>query len=293
MGKPDFICIGPGRTGTSWLREMLDSHPSISLAKIKETEYFNNNEYKGLKWYESHFSNDQSKISGEISNMYYLDQAVPDKIFQSYPDIKIIACTREVGSLIQSFYQFGLRRGVAAISLQDALSEPIAKYMGSGYQERLKEGRLSSGDEVTVLDAIRLEYWITPYLQKFGCQNILLLPYESLKNDGPGTLKKVYSFLGVDVSHKPGALFEVVNPGLEPKNKTVALIAHKSAFFLRKLGFNRVLTELHKSRWIKYLLFREVSSKDSVEVLDVDPLILKELERENEKISQLYHGAWQ
>ena len=38
---PDFICIGAGRAGTSWLYEMLREHPEIFTARdIKETHFF-------------------------------------------------------------------------------------------------------------------------------------------------------------------------------------------------------------------------------------------------------------
>ena len=49
--RPNFINIGPGRCASSWLLEVLESHPQISMARIKETEYFNTNFDKGAAWY--------------------------------------------------------------------------------------------------------------------------------------------------------------------------------------------------------------------------------------------------
>jgi len=37
---PDFVGIGAARSGTSWLYEVLDRHPSIWLPPIKELHYF-------------------------------------------------------------------------------------------------------------------------------------------------------------------------------------------------------------------------------------------------------------
>src|SRR5437763_16018587 len=38
---PDFICVGPQKTGTGWLYEQLESHPDFWMPPIKELQYFN------------------------------------------------------------------------------------------------------------------------------------------------------------------------------------------------------------------------------------------------------------
>ena len=38
---PHFLCIGPERTGTTWLYRNLRKHPQVSLPHIKEFRYFN------------------------------------------------------------------------------------------------------------------------------------------------------------------------------------------------------------------------------------------------------------
>ena len=38
--KPTFICIGPEKTGTSWLYENLKAHPQVYLPPVKEIRYF-------------------------------------------------------------------------------------------------------------------------------------------------------------------------------------------------------------------------------------------------------------
>jgi hypothetical protein len=51
---PSFFVIGPPRTGTSWLHEVLNQHtvlPSLS----KETRFFDSHCRRGFHWYSSHF----------------------------------------------------------------------------------------------------------------------------------------------------------------------------------------------------------------------------------------------
>ena len=42
---PDFLIIGPQRTGTTWLHENLCHHPQVFIPWDKELHYFNNLEY--------------------------------------------------------------------------------------------------------------------------------------------------------------------------------------------------------------------------------------------------------
>ena len=39
--KPDFVCIGPEKTGTNWLFSALKNHPEIYLPPIQELRYLN------------------------------------------------------------------------------------------------------------------------------------------------------------------------------------------------------------------------------------------------------------
>ncbi|MBI4653429.1 MAG: sulfotransferase domain-containing protein [Nitrospirae bacterium] len=110
---PNFICIGTGRAGTSWLYKVLLEHREVCTAKnIKETQFFNIHYEKGVGWYKKFFE-DCGKASavGEISNRYIFDPAVPERIRKTVPDCKIIICLRNPYERIQSVYSFKLRGG--------------------------------------------------------------------------------------------------------------------------------------------------------------------------------------
>ena len=38
--NPGFVCVGPERTGTSWLYVALSGHPEIAMPPVKEIRYF-------------------------------------------------------------------------------------------------------------------------------------------------------------------------------------------------------------------------------------------------------------
>src|SRR4051812_6874199 len=51
---PSFFVIGPPRTGTSWLHEVLSKRVSLSHP-TKETRFFDKHFDRGLEWYASHY----------------------------------------------------------------------------------------------------------------------------------------------------------------------------------------------------------------------------------------------
>ncbi|SMO91284.1 sulfotransferase [Paracoccus laeviglucosivorans] len=53
----DFIVIGTMRAGTTLLHDILARHPQISMARMKETDYFiaEKNYPRGNDWYVSQF----------------------------------------------------------------------------------------------------------------------------------------------------------------------------------------------------------------------------------------------
>ena len=252
---PDFINIGPGRCASSWLLEVLDSHPSIQMARIKETEFFNTNFDKGIDWYQRLFADSAAAVTGEISNCYYTEPLVPNRIFEYKPDVKLIINLRNPFSLLSSFHGFGIRRGLPLTSVENDLAVPIGKIMGSGYDQREKQGGLNAGDTVSLLDAVLLSQHIEPFLKVFERQQIYFFVFERLKTEADEVVREIYRFLEVDDGFSPSVAKEVVNEAIIPKSRVLAKLAANSAFALRQVGAYGLLDSLKKSRLIKRLLF--------------------------------------
>src|SRR3981081_2037483 len=51
---PSFFVIGPPRTGTTWLYEILRER-TLLPAPTKETRFFDTHFHRGVEWYRSHF----------------------------------------------------------------------------------------------------------------------------------------------------------------------------------------------------------------------------------------------
>jgi hypothetical protein len=254
--KPNFINIGPGRCGTSWLYEALEAHPQIGMGKVKETEFFNTHYAKGVDWYESHFSHLASrKAIGEVSNNYYLDAQVAQRIRDYNPEIKIIINIRDPFNLLGSVYQFGQRRGLQLPPIEAALAEPVGKFMGSGYDYRLKRNTLTRTDRISLLESVMLSDLIKPFVAVFPENQIYCFIYEKFRQNPEIVLEEIYRFLGVDPDYQPKVATEVVNQSISPRSRFLARYGSRFAFVLRRVGAYRLLSGLHKSRLIKRLFF--------------------------------------
>jgi hypothetical protein len=68
---PDFIVVGPPRTGTTWLDRVLRGHVELP-ADLKETQFFAWNFGLGINWYAAFFRNcDPLSLAGEIAPTYF------------------------------------------------------------------------------------------------------------------------------------------------------------------------------------------------------------------------------
>lgn len=268
--KPTFINIGPGRCATSWLFEVLKAHPQITMANVKETEYFNTNYENGHGWYESHFPAENRAAVGEISNNYYLDPMAATRIREYNPDMRIMINVRDPFALMESFHGFGLRRGLDIGGLENNIDTHIGKLMGSGYAHRKKNGTLKTGDTFTLVESVLLSQRLKPFFETFPQEQIYVFVFERLKSEGDQVLKEIYDFLGIDSGFTPAIADKVVNASIVPKSKIVARLAPKITYLLRRAGMYGLLSTLHRSELIKRLLYKETQKvvKEKVDPRD-------------------------
>ena len=255
--RPTFVNVGPGRCATSWLHESLMAHPEITMAQVKETEFFNSNYQMGVEWYEKQFPQEGNRVAGEISNCYYVDPGVANRIKAYNPDMRLIINVRDPYALMQSFHGFGLRRGLEIGKLEDSLDVPIGKLMGSGYSFRERAGKLNPGDIVPLVDSVLMSRHIQPFFDAFPEESIYLFVFERLKENSDEVLRELYEFLGVDASFEPPVVDQVVNASITPKSKLVARMATNFSFVLRSMGAYGVLSKLHQSRLIKRVFYND------------------------------------
>ena len=122
---PDFICVGPQKTGTGWLYQQLESHPDFWMPPIKELHYFDQlsrpplanpprprderdlcflqslktlsaRPYIDLENYARLFEPKGSLLSGDISPGYStLSDKMIQRVVEYFPKLKVIFLARD------------------------------------------------------------------------------------------------------------------------------------------------------------------------------------------------------
>jgi len=174
---PNFIVIGAMKAGTTSLFQYLKLHPEISMSKIKETNFFVDSHFsKGIEWYKNQFPND-NKVKGEACTNYTkypVNKGVPERIYQTVPDVKLIYILRDpIERLLSQVHHSILKGNEDEEDYQLKLYNPGCHYINcSRYYMQLEQ-----------------------YFPYFSKDQMLILTAEELKNDTPGTLQKIFSFL--------------------------------------------------------------------------------------------------
>lgn len=127
--QPTFLIPGVSRAGTTTLYEYLSEHPDIFIPSQKELRFFDRDEnyQRGLDYYEGQFRGhrDQTAI-GEVSPPYFyrgitfnkerkfnfdVEDDPPTRIYDAYPNVKIILTLRNPISRAYSQYWKNVRQG--------------------------------------------------------------------------------------------------------------------------------------------------------------------------------------
>ncbi|WP_287523664.1 sulfotransferase domain-containing protein [Okeania sp. SIO2C2] len=117
------MIIGAQKCGTNSLYNYLVQHPLIAASLQHEIHYFDLNFDKDLQWYQSQFPElEPGIITGESSPYYLFHPLVPQRIFDIYPQIKLIILLRNPAERAISHYDHEVRLGTEKLTLKEAIA---------------------------------------------------------------------------------------------------------------------------------------------------------------------------
>jgi hypothetical protein len=199
---PDFIIIGAQKCGTSTMFHHLRKHPDIFLPRKKELHFFDENYDKGMEFY-LHFFNrkkmpERQFCSGEASPFYFFHPLAASRIYQHFPDIKLILLLRNPINRAYSNYQHQHRKGRISISFEHAIKlEPeILEHKRKAYFEQENHSDLMYRRFSFLARSLYSEQ-LPAWYQHFSKEQILILKSEDYFKNPTDTFKQVFEFLGV------------------------------------------------------------------------------------------------
>ncbi len=191
---PSFIIIGAMKSATTTLYEQLSAQSGIFMPELKEPNYFSDDEQfsRGISWYSSLFDIAlDSELLGEASTHYTKLPTYPQTIQRLSEQIespKLIYVMRHPVDRLISQYIHEWTQG----NINVCIDEAINKYN-------------------KLIDYSRYAYQLSPYIDKYGKENILPVFFENIKSRPQLELERICKFIGY--SQKP-----VWNHNLSPSN---------------------------------------------------------------------------
>jgi hypothetical protein len=171
---PSFFVIGPPRTGTTWLHEILRDQ-AVLPAHTKETRFFDTHFHRGIEWYCSHFpASAANRRIGEIAPTYFASTEAVDRIATVLPHAKVVCVFRNPAERVLSLYRLKRAYGLIPWTFEQAMTRDPEMLESSRYATRLKAWQAA-----------------------LGSGQVLAALYEDLQNDPQYFLDTVVDFVGI------------------------------------------------------------------------------------------------
>ena len=171
---PSFLIIGPPRTGTSWLHEVLSKH-TLLPSPTKETRFFDNHFDRGLEWYHAHFlTSTEDRPVGEVAPTYFASNQARERIAKTIPHAKVVCIFRDPVERVVSLYRLKRAYGMIPWSFEEAITRDSELLESSKYGTNLKA-----------------------WLRTLGPDQVLATVYDDLRDEPQSYLDCVTDFIGV------------------------------------------------------------------------------------------------
>lgn len=212
--QPDFLIIGVQRGGTTSLYSYLVQHPQIVPAEKKEVHFFDLQFSKGVDWYREQFPIigksipqepilEENKlisgfICGEASPYYIFHPLVPERIYQLFPQIKLIVLLRDPVARAISHYHHEVRLGYEYLPLEEAIAQEEFRLKGEVEKIIANADYYSFNHQhYTYLSRGIYVDPIVSWMNIFPKEQFLIIKSEEFYNHPNSILKQVFEFLNL------------------------------------------------------------------------------------------------
>jgi hypothetical protein len=236
---PNFLFIGPDKTGSSWMYEILKQHPNCYVPQCKDIYFFDRYYMRGRDWYLSFFkeADAQHFAVGELSHDYLFSRIAAERIKQDLPEVKLLTCLRHPVERTFSHYLFMIRSGRTLATFSQALDEFPELINNSLYYKHLSQ-----------------------YFHLFRKEKIKVLFFQDLKSDSVQFASQLFDFLELPFISEIDYAQAVLSAS-QPRLFLLARLAKMSANLARDLGFTNMVGRVKQSQWVG-LLYKPFTSQE-------------------------------
>ncbi|MFQ3191184.1 MAG: hypothetical protein ACI936_002321 [Paraglaciecola sp.] len=231
--KVNLFIVGTVKAGTTWLYDVLGTSCCVFAPNLKEPHFFTESRrsrkfmksIETIDEYHKRIEHGKAKYLIDGSATYVSDLSIPQKIHDYNKDAKIIMMLRHPVRRAFSQYVMDIREGNDLPEFSQALKEDV---------NNLGEGRMyvGLGKYFEIVKA---------YVDTFGAENVLIIPYIDLLRNKVEILEDVSSMLNIPNDFSLIEINSKKNVAAVPRNKVTKLVL--------------------KSDWLRYVLAKVVGAK--------------------------------
>ncbi|SMG08623.1 sulfotransferase family protein [Paracoccus sp. J56] len=223
--KPDFLCIGAQKAGTTWLSQMLSQHPGVWTPPFKEAQFFNHRfieEHR--KWLPWHFRRSRQNIEKRWTSrgqevpaevVSYMDRVTRQPMFTNHwyklvfapapAGTKAIDVTPEYSTLPQEGVDF-VAKFLPRAKFVYIIRHPVDRAISQLKMNLTRKGRKPATVEEwlqEVEDPVLMQRgdylnYVPRWSGHFGPDQLLYLPFGRIARDPLGVLRQIEDFFGLN-----------------------------------------------------------------------------------------------
>lgn len=181
MRTPDFLIVGAMKAGTTTLVQLLNQSDDIFIPQ-NELHYFDKYFSSPLIEYLKNFP-DEARVAGEKTPTYSYDPEVPKRIYETFPNIKIIWIFRNPVDRAYSNYWHAYKKGTEMQSFEQAIKNDKKRYEENIFKAYLQRSKYVEQ--------------VQRYLEYFTIDQMHFLLFEQLKSNEIEEIEKITEFLNI------------------------------------------------------------------------------------------------
>jgi Sulfotransferase family len=244
---PNFLYIGPDKAGSSWLHEVLMSHPQVFMTPAKDLYYFDRYYDKGTDWYAAHFARaGDEKVVGEVCQDYLFHPAAAERIGETLESPRFMVTLRDPVDRAFSSYLYMLKMGQQPGTFGEALT---------GRPELLDHGRYGDG--------------LDRFADRFGEDRVHVTTFDDLQADPNGFIARVLEFLDVEPLELSEELLQARLPASKARSAVLARLARAAADWTREHNGAAVVGRVKRAPIVQRMLYQPLRERPTVEDADV------------------------
>lgn len=224
---PDFIAVGPQRTGTTWLHEVMRPHLALPRG-IKETDFFLKNYSMGMQWYLDFFRGYPPELPcGEVDPNYFGEEAACARIRKDIPEAKIIVTLRDPVARAYSSYRVMRRDAWTRVSFEETVAS-----------------------NHIIRESSRYAHHLANWQRSFGKDRVLVSFYDDLEDSPQDFLDQVCDFIGaarIKVEGSSIASERVNTVTHAPRSRKLAQNARNARDWMRLHRWHRTVDLLERA----------------------------------------------